>query len=69
MRIAMIDMGCVGVVSGTCFGDFGHRVTCMDKDVGKIAALRRGEILSSNRASIGWSQPTPPPAVSNSTPT
>jgi UDPglucose 6-dehydrogenase len=44
MRIAMIGTGYVGLVSGACFADFGHRVTCVDKDVGKIASLRRGEI-------------------------
>jgi UDPglucose 6-dehydrogenase len=44
MRIAMIGTGYVGLVSGACFADFGHSVTCIDKDAGKIAALQRGEI-------------------------
>ena len=44
MRIAMIGTGYVGLVSGTCFSDFGHFVTCIDKDASKIAALHRGEI-------------------------
>ncbi len=44
MRVAMIGTGYVGLVSGACFADFGHDVTCVDKDVGKIAALDRGEI-------------------------
>src|SRR6188508_538951 len=44
MRIAMIGTGYVGLVSGACFADFGHQVTCVDKDAGKIQALRRGEI-------------------------
>ncbi len=44
MRIAMIGTGYVGLVSGACFADFGHRVTCVDKDGDKIAALKRGEI-------------------------
>ncbi|MCC8937254.1 UDP-glucose/GDP-mannose dehydrogenase family protein [Bradyrhizobium sp. Arg68] len=44
MRIAMIGTGYVGLVSGACFADFGHHVTCVDKDAGKIAALHRGEI-------------------------
>src|SRR4029077_13173001 len=44
MRIAMIGTGYVGLVSGACFADFGHQVTCIDKDGGKIAALRSGEI-------------------------
>src|ERR1700709_896710 len=44
MRIAMIGTGYVGLVSGACFSDFGHQVTCVDKDADKIAALTRGEI-------------------------
>jgi UDPglucose 6-dehydrogenase len=44
MRLAMIGTGYVGLVSGACFADFGHHVTCVDKDGDKIAALRRGEI-------------------------
>jgi UDPglucose 6-dehydrogenase len=44
MRVAMIGTGYVGLVSGACFADFGHHVTCVDKDEGKIAALKRGEM-------------------------
>src|SRR6516225_82780 len=44
MRVTMIGAGYVGLVSGTCFADFGHQVTCIDKDAAKIAALNRGEI-------------------------
>src|SRR5512142_2710540 len=44
MRVAMIGTGYVGLVSGACFADFGHDVTCVDKDKGKIAALERGEM-------------------------
>jgi UDPglucose 6-dehydrogenase len=44
MRIAMIGTGYVGLVSGACFADFGHHVTCVDKDREKIAALERGEM-------------------------
>jgi len=44
MRVAMIGTGYVGLVSGACFADFGHEVTCVDKDQGKIAALERGEM-------------------------
>src|SRR5205807_888754 len=44
MRIAMIGTGYVGLVSGACFADFGHHVTCVDKDADKIASLARGEV-------------------------
>jgi UDPglucose 6-dehydrogenase len=44
MRIAMVGTGYVGLVSGACFADFGHHVTCVDNDAFKIAALQRGEI-------------------------
>ncbi|HET8921047.1 MAG TPA: UDP-glucose/GDP-mannose dehydrogenase family protein [Xanthobacteraceae bacterium] len=44
MRVVMIGAGYVGLVSGACFADFGHQVTCIDKDAAKIAALKRGEI-------------------------
>ena len=42
MRVAMIGSGYVGLVSGACFADFGHVVTCVDKDSAKIDALRKG---------------------------
>src|SRR6202051_5013174 len=44
MRITMSGAGYVGLVSGACFADFGHRVTCVDKDADKIDALRKGEM-------------------------
>ncbi len=44
MRVTMIGTGYVGLVSGACFADFGHVVTCVDKDAGKIARLQKGEI-------------------------
>ena len=44
MRVTMIGAGYVGLVSGACFADFGHQVTCIDKDTAKIASLKRGEI-------------------------
>src|SRR3954463_1809790 len=44
MRITMIGTGYVGLGSGACFAEFGHQVTCVDKDADKVAALCRGEI-------------------------
>ena len=44
MHIAMIGTGYVGLVSGACFADFGHRVTCVDKDQSKIDGLLAGRM-------------------------
>ena len=44
MRITMIGSGYVGLVSGACFADFGHSVTCVDLNQNKIDALNRGEM-------------------------
>jgi len=44
MRVTMIGTGYVGLVSGACFSDFGHTVTCIDKDARKIETLREGGI-------------------------
>ena len=44
MKITMIGSGYVGLVSGACFADFGHHITCVDKDATKIEALRNGGI-------------------------
>jgi UDPglucose 6-dehydrogenase len=42
MRVVMIGTGYVGLVSGVCFAEFGHIVTCIDKDEGKIERLKAG---------------------------
>lgn len=44
MRLAMVGTGYVGLVSGTCFAEFGIDVVCVDKDAGKIERLKNGEI-------------------------
>lgn len=44
MNIAIVGTGYVGLVTGTCFAEFGTRVTCVDIDERKIQQLRRGEI-------------------------
>ncbi len=43
MEIAVIGTGYVGLVSGVCFAEQGHRVICVDQDERKIAMLQRGE--------------------------
>lgn len=44
MKIAMIGTGYVGLVTGTCFAEFGHHVTCVDKLEEKIQTLKEGDI-------------------------
>lgn len=44
MHLVIMGSGYVGLVSGACFSDLGHTVTCVDKDEKKIESLRRGEI-------------------------
>ncbi|MFO0992214.1 MAG: UDP-glucose/GDP-mannose dehydrogenase family protein [Hyphomicrobiales bacterium] len=44
MHIAIVGTGYVGLVSGACFADFGHIVTCVDKDQKKIDALHANQI-------------------------
>lgn len=44
MNIVIIGTGYVGLVSGACLSDFGHTVTCVDKDQNKVSALLKGHI-------------------------
>src|SRR5664279_3861700 len=44
MKIVVVGSGYVGLVSGTCFSDFGHEVVCVDKDEKKIENLKKGII-------------------------
>ena len=44
MNVVMIGTGYVGLVSGTCFAEFGANVTCVDVDESKVTRLLNGEI-------------------------
>ena len=41
MKITIVGAGYVGLVSGSCFAEFGFEVTCVDKDTAKIDALNQ----------------------------
>src|SRR6266850_1360176 len=42
MKLTIIGTGYVGLVTGTCFAEVGHQVTCVDKDTAKVKLLRSG---------------------------
>ncbi len=44
MNITIIGTGYVGLVTGTCFAEFGHHVICIDKDSNKIKQLLAGKV-------------------------
>ena len=44
MKITMLGTGYVGLVSGTCFSEFGFDVCCVDKDKDKITNLKKNII-------------------------
>lgn len=44
MRVTMVGAGYVGLVSGACFSEFGIDVVCVDRDEGRVARLKSGEV-------------------------
>jgi UDPglucose 6-dehydrogenase len=44
MKLTIIGTGYVGLVTGTCFAEKGHRVICVDNDVSKVKTLQEGRI-------------------------
>ena len=64
MKITMLGTGYVGLVSGTCFSEFGFDVCCVDKDNDKINKLKNNivpiyepglkELRQAHRQSSVW---------------
>ena len=44
MQITVIGTGYVGLVTGACFAEAGHKVICIDKDQEKIKKLNDGKV-------------------------
>src|SRR6185437_17085950 len=44
MKLTIIGTGYVGLVTGTCFAEVGHRVICVDNDDAKVKMLQSGGI-------------------------
>lgn len=44
MKLTIIGTGYVGLVTGTCFAEVGHRVICVDNDAAKVKLLQGGGI-------------------------
>lgn len=44
MNLVVVGSGYVGLVSGACLADKGHRVICVDISEERIAGLKRGEV-------------------------
>lgn len=42
MKIAVVGIGYVGLVSGTCFAESGNHVTCIDIDAAKVEKMKNG---------------------------
>jgi UDPglucose 6-dehydrogenase len=44
MKLTIIGTGYVGLVSGACFAEAGHRVVCVDNDADKVKTLQAGGV-------------------------
>ena len=44
MKVLIVGSGYVGLVTGACLAELGHKVVCVDRDAAKIDDLRAGQI-------------------------
>ena len=43
-NVGVVGAGYVGIVTGACLAQIGHRVTCVDRDTGRVADLEEGRM-------------------------
>ncbi len=43
MKLVIVGTGYVGLVTGTCFAEFGYETICVDKDIERINLLKNGK--------------------------
>ena len=44
MKITVIGAGYVGLIQSVCLADFGFKITCVEKDFGKLEQLKFGKL-------------------------
>lgn len=44
LDLCVVGAGYVGLVTGACLAELGHRVVCVDSDAGKLRALKSGKV-------------------------
>lgn len=44
MKVAVIGSGYVGLVTGACLAEIGNHVVCIDNDIKKVRALKKGKV-------------------------
>ncbi len=43
MKVSVIGTGYVGLITGVCLAEMGHRIVCVDRDLDKVETINRAE--------------------------